>query len=143
MKKETVLALRLLPVRTFFTDEKIRRRVLETISGADGFFSFLCGKKFSGYEIHQGRTIFSSGGAIGYCVCSGTVLGTYAHGFFDSPGILRGILKKLCERKKISLPEFDDFSSVREREFSRLEKTVRESVDMEKIYSIMGLGKKK
>ncbi|MBR0032327.1 MAG: cobyric acid synthase [Treponema sp.] len=143
LKKETVLALRLLPVRTFFTDEKIRRRVLETISGADGFFSFLCGKKISGYEIHQGRTIFSSGGAIGSCVCSGTVLGTYAHGFFDSPGILRGILKKLCERKKISLPEFDDFSSVREREFSRLEKTVRESVDMEKIYSIMGLGKKK
>ena len=132
-------ALSLLPVETFFTREKTRRRVSDEVPPLEGFFSALSGKKIVGYEIHQGRTARSGGGELGACVSSGFVLGTYAHGFFDSPELLCALLGALCVRRGIPPISVPNVSSLRERELSRLEMAVRRSVDMEKIYSILGI----
>lgn len=131
----------LLPLETVFTNEKLRTVVNGILPRIEGFFSDLSALPVHGYEIHAGRS-----SASGLVTARNFVLGTYVHGFFDSPAICEGILRLLAQRKGIELP---DFSSCRleqqekqESSFKRLEQVVRESIDMKALYKIVGLQQK-
>jgi len=102
------------------------------------------GYNVSGYEIHHGKTrigdceviLESDGKALG--VTKKNVWGTYLHGIFDNDQFRRDFLNDL--RRNQGLGEIQKVSPYDlEPAFEKLAKTVRENVDMEKIYKIMGL----
>lgn len=51
----------LLPLTTWFEEEKVRTRVSGSLGELDGALSALSGKCVEGYEIHMGRTAISGG----------------------------------------------------------------------------------
>jgi adenosylcobyric acid synthase len=68
----------------------------------------------------------------------GWVLGTYVHGLFLNDGLRRGLLRRIAERKGVSLPEgegaFDQGA-----EYDKLAAHFRGSLDMGAVYRAMGL----
>ncbi|MGE4214423.1 MAG: cobyric acid synthase [Anaerotignaceae bacterium] len=143
----------LLPTKTVFAKEKTRTRVTGVIGELDGEFSVLSGLTFEGYEIHMGETevvdsrMFSSikdgeneknDGA-----CCGNVCGTYVHGIFDSGNFADGIIGILCKKKGIDIGEINcfDLEKYKESQYNLLADTVRNNMDMKKIYQILGMGK--
>jgi len=132
--------LGLLPIQTTFTKEKTKIQVNENLPNFQNAFENLSNKKVSGYEIHQGLTTDSSSKNLRICT-KNNVFGTYIHGFFDSSQIVKATLEILAKRKSIILPNFEDYESEKEKEYDRLEKIVRNSIDLEKIYEIIGIKK--
>ncbi|MNI85109.1 cobyric acid synthase [compost metagenome] len=70
----------------------------------------------------------------------GTVWGTYLHGLFHNDGLRRSWLNGLRQAKGLA-PLSATFSAaeLREQEFDRLAAAVRENLDMDAVYAIMGL----
>ncbi|MBE6004878.1 MAG: cobyric acid synthase [Lachnospiraceae bacterium] len=132
--------LGLLPLVTEFAEEKTRTRVTEELSGLSGVFSWLNGKTVTGYEIHMGRT-YGAGSENRYIDSVGNVFGTYIHGFFDSDELREAFLqilfgKKGINREHITELRYEDF---KEEQYDKLASVLRESLDMDKVYRIMGL----
>jgi len=70
------------------------------------------------------------------------VFGTYIHGIFDNDSFRRHILDLLRERKGWEPLEASEILTVyqqREKDFNKLAEVVRGSLDMDKVYEIMGL----
>ena len=66
------------------------------------------------------------------------VFGTYIHGIFENNRITEKILNIVREKKGISeLKLKETFEEYREKEFDKLEKLLRENLDIEKIYEII------
>ena len=63
------------------------------------------------------------------------IIGTYVHGLFDSPEILRRLLNTTAETHNLPKPLVTEFSM--EAEYDRLAQTVRESIDMNLINSLI------
>ena len=63
------------------------------------------------------------------------VIGTYVHGIFDSPEILRRLLNTTAETHNLPKPVIEEFSM--EAEFDRLAQTVRNSIDMDLIHNLI------
>ena len=98
----------------------------------------------SGYEIHHGKTevmdgeiiLERNGEVLG--VQSGNIWGTYLHGIFDNDKFRRIFLDDLRVRK--GLPKLNTISAYDlEPAFEKLASTVRENVDINKVYEIIGL----
>jgi len=139
--------LGLLPVVTTFDERKETRQVLGRVEADYGMLEGCRGLDFTGYEIHMGR---SEGGrepfvldgdsrrGDGALSDDGWVLGTYVHGLFLNDGLRRGMLRRIAERKGVSLPEgegaFDQGA-----EYDKLAAHFRGSLDMEAVYRAMGL----
>ena len=72
----------------------------------------------------------------------GNVYGAYVHGIFDGPGIGEALAGALAARKGLDWePEARmDYKAYREQQYDRLAQALRESLDMERIWRIMGLG---
>ena len=70
---------------------------------------------------------------------SGNIYGTYIHGIFDDAGISNTIIESL--RKNKGLPAGTaskfDLKQHKEEQYDLLAKTVRDSLDMDQIYSII------
>ncbi len=131
--------LGLLPVDTVFETGKSLKQVSGQIAGIDGCFACLNGKRFSGYEIHMGRT--SSEKEIFPVITQGNVLGTYVHGIFDEADVTGALLELLFERKGIVKPELQLISHTRqqERELDRLADELEKCLDMELIHRAIGI----
>ena len=134
--------LGLLPCETVFTRDKTRtrKRAICTSSPFDG-------AKLEGYEIHMGRTERLEGEA--FCrledggedgATSGHVFGTYLHGLFDSGELTVKLAEYLAARRGIEIPAVrpSDRAAYRGRQYDLLADAVRKSLDMERIYQIMG-----
>ena len=63
------------------------------------------------------------------------IIGTYVHGLFDSPEILRRLLDSTAETHNLPKPLVTEFSM--EAEYDRLAQTVRKSIDMNLINSLI------
>jgi adenosylcobyric acid synthase len=63
------------------------------------------------------------------------VIGTYVHGLFDSPEILRRLLNTTAETHNLPEPLIAEFSM--DAEYDRLAQVVRESIDMNLINSLI------
>ena len=143
----TETGLCLLPVKTVIGKEKIRTVYNGVVSSLTGVLSGIKDAPVTGYEIHLGETVpteeldeFTSG-KTGYC--RNNIYGTYVHGFFDNKEILKGIVKSVAEvnGKKIDVNAVSDYKDYKEVVYDKLADNLRNSLDMEYIYKILGINK--
>jgi adenosylcobyric acid synthase len=66
------------------------------------------------------------------------VLGSYIHGFFDSDEVLGALLTHFGCPAELPLISRDQ---LKEHEYDRLARELRQSLDMERIYEIVGIEK--
>ena len=129
--------LGLLPFRTEFELEKKRLQAEGRLSAVDGIFSGLSGLAFKGYEIHMGQSNFG-----GNIINAGNVYGTYLHGLFDSEAISRSLVSALFAAKGLDFTAVTafDMEAFKQEQYDLLAKALRESMDIEAVYSIMEQG---
>ena len=141
---EELNALGLLDLETIMENEKTLVQYNGKLAIDNGILKTLNNFEIKGYEIHQGitrgneknlttddRTIF---------VNRDNIIATYLHGIFDNKDFTDSLLNEIRRRK--GLEEVNDNISYEEyklKEFDKLEKLVRENVDIDEIYKIIGL----
>lgn len=71
----------------------------------------------------------------------GSIYGAYIHGVFDGPGIAETVVACLAEKKGLSMEQvqFTDYASYRQQQYDKLADILRDSLDMDAIYRMMGL----
>ena len=135
---KNINGLGLIDAETVMQSEKTCINGSKTLDGISGLFSVLNGSMAKGYEIHAGVTKIGDREII--CGGKNNVFGTYLHGLFDKKEFLNKFLNVLSAEtgKKISV----DFSyeTVKEREYDKLANMVRENMDMQAVYRILGKG---
>lgn len=152
---DEVEGIGLLPIRTEMAGEKTTHQVEFSCPQ----FRFLdLDTSFTGlhgYEIHMGQTDFTDGGEAAFRIdkrssretdsVDGRVstnrncLGTYMHGIFDNDQFRRDILNALRRKKGLEdLPVQFRLQEYKEQEYDRLAKTVREAMDMDLVYRLIG-----
>lgn len=132
-----VNGLALLPIFTVLEKEKTltRRRLIHKESNC----------QISGYEIHHGQTrstaapIFQEAGDADLGAGSGLVWGSYLHGIFDADEFRCWFVERIRSRKRLRPYEGKRPIYDLEPAFERLAQTVRQSVDMDRIYRLLGL----
>ena len=125
----------LLEMETVFAPEKVQRQTSGTFSGVTGVLEPLNGLRYEGYEIHMGRSREERPAING----GGNVYGSYIHGLFDAPGVADAVLRAVCLRQGIDpegLGAFD-MTQYRQQQYDLLARTVRQGLDMERIYRIL------
>ena len=145
-----IMGMGLLDTKTVFGRDKRTVRVKGRICGIGGIFGSLSGAEIEGYEIHMGRT--EAGGAAFAEIVNGdseipdgavnnNVYGTYIHGIFDSADMVRGIISAVMEKKGLSADCVGSFDmhAYKEEQYDKLAAAVRENVDLNRIYRIMGI----
>ncbi|MEY8353786.1 cobyric acid synthase [Lachnospiraceae bacterium 54-53] len=150
-----VRGMGLLPIRTVFGREKTRTRVSGACGEVGGILEGLSGMEVEGYEIHMGETkrsvpplsyVMESQSGSHLAKMDGcqreNVYGTYIHGFFDREGVAETVVKALMMKKGLSMEQYDGFSyeKYKEEQYDRLAMLLKDSLDMERICGIMGLG---
>lgn len=138
--------LGLLPVETSLAKEKYLSQVSGRFSNPTGILSKLKDVAYEGYEIHMGETKVVTGDveeftaeASGYC--TGNVWGSYVHGLFDNADIVKEIVEGLSRNKglDIKLNKVMNYKDLKELEYDRLAETMREYMDMNMLYNIIGV----
>jgi len=154
-RRGEVPGLGLLPVRTRFHSEKLTCQVRAHASAEIPLLGLHPGDELRGYEIHMARSAADGPapfiiGARGDGTCSdpdgcvstsGTLLGTYIHGLFDNPAACRGLVDHLRARKGLAPLAAAALSpeEIKQANFDRLADAVRSSLDMDRIYTLLGL----
>ena len=137
-----VKGLGLLPIETEFTSYKNLRQVSAITPKLSGFYEPVSDTPISGYEIHMGSSILDDSTGHEDCVITRkNVLGTYIHGIFDTPSFTQKLIKLLYEKNGIDrdIPVVEELSVTQDRELDRLADVLRQSLDLELIYRIIGL----
>lgn len=147
----------LLNINTIFQQKKITTQVEAEIEEESGVLEGLKGSIVKGYEIHMGITEFGddcipylrinnvfgreTSHVDGVRNAQGTVFGTYIHGVFDQPEFTIGLLNNLRKRKGLEIQEdsLEQFKDYKEEQYDKLADLVRENLDMEAVYKILGL----
>lgn len=143
-----IRGMELIATTTVLKKEKIRSQVRGVIPALDGIFSVLSGMEYSGYEIHMGETRangensdedFGESEAVVKTGKVTHVYGSYVHGLFDGEGIAAVILATLAKKKGIQLEDgaIMDYRSYKETQYDKLADTLREYLNMEKIYGML------
>lgn len=155
--------IRLLDIDTIFEREKVTTRVQarvyspKELGDSSPTFKFGKGPQIYGYEIHMGiscygkaaeplfEIISKNGEEVSYhdgaINAEGNVMGTYIHGIFDGVSFREGIINKIRRKKGLDERVSEPYESLRDKEIDKLADIVRENIDMNMIYSIMGLKK--
>lgn len=149
----------LLQAETVFASQKTRTRVAGIVQADKGIFASGSGRKIEGYEIHMGVTVpvkeeiglkvqpavlLEDGRLDGLCSLDGQVFGTYLHGLFDNLEWIGKILETAALKKgKILGQNRESWKEYKERQYDRLADLVRNSIDMDAVYRMMGLEVKK
>ncbi|BAS29332.1 cobyric acid synthase [Limnochorda pilosa] len=138
--------LGLLPVRTVLRPTKLTAlaRGESLLPGMEG--------PVEGYEIHMGESERAGGSSAlrlqrrnaprgevddGCWAGDGRVFGTYLHGLFDHPGFRRSFLNRVRAGKGLpTLPPAPEAPP--DEPYRRLAQALRESVDIEAVYRLMG-----
>lgn len=144
-----LVGMGLLPIVTEFAAEKRRTLITAKALPVGGVFAPLTGAQITGYEIHMGRSelkegskpLIQLGGGAYDGAQSGSVYGTYLHGFFDSGAVRDAILGALCKKRGVNLTDGAfDFAQYKERQYDLLAQGVRDALDMDLIYRILDEG---
>lgn len=150
--------LGLLNITTTFAGEKITTQVRAGVCGPGRLLTGARSCEVIGYEIHMGRTDLGDGVVPAFEIShrfggtdgimdgassiDGMVWGTYIHGIFDGACFRREIINALRVMKglpRLELPASLSAWEQRQRDYDRLAGVVRGSLDMGKIYSLLGL----
>ncbi|EPG73664.1 cobyric acid synthase CobQ [Leptospira fainei serovar Hurstbridge str. BUT 6] len=137
----TTNGLSLLPIETTLEKEKI----LKQVSGKH----LPSEKEVYGYEIHHGNTevkdsiptviVSHDGIHLGHSNQNGRVWGTYVHGIFDADEFRRSFLDKIRLRKGMQVLGGITVKYELESSLERLAMGVRNSVNINEIYRLLGL----
>jgi len=148
--------LALLDMTTEFDTEKHTTQITLEIHSADSSpLRLLHGQCGPGYEIHMGRSTYgplsvpftyssdtnNTRWQSGITNATGTIAGTYAHGFFDAAAIATNFVNSLRTHKGLAPLEdqlVERMNSLT-ADIDALAAVVRKSVDIDKIYKIAGL----
>lgn len=139
--------MELLPIETTLKQEKVRTQRKAVLQEVQGVLSDLNGKEVSGYEIHMGDTVISENGTTAQkisdnriIVSNRNVYGTYLHGIFDAEGIASVMVKRLAEKKGLvcDTSKLLSYAQFKETQYDKLADTLREYLDMDFIYGILG-----
>ncbi|MBR6399968.1 MAG: cobyric acid synthase [Firmicutes bacterium] len=141
----SICGMGLLPVKTVFSPQKTRTRTSGVFKNAGGVFSGLNGESFEGYEIHMGETdssmsLLENGKYDGMNI--GNIYGTYIHGIFDAKGVSEKIISALADKKGVDMDGIRTFNmkEYKNSQYDILANAVRQSLDMDRIYKIIGEG---
>jgi adenosylcobyric acid synthase len=134
------LGLWLLPVETFFAEEKVLGR---PEGRAIGFGD----AEVSGYEIHHGRVrryggdpLFETNEGTEGCR-SGTTLGTTWHGILESDGFRRALLLWVAGERGLDWrPGEESFAAAREAQLEKLGNLVADHVDRDAVMRLIDDG---
>jgi adenosylcobyric acid synthase len=152
--RETVEGLGLLDVDTAFAGEKRTVRLKARTMAVGGLLSGLEDVNIEGYEIHMGRTVRRGSESVfritetpdgeadypdGAVDCTGLVFGTYIHGLFHNEGFCSAFLGNL-RRLRGKGSEEGHLSFIQDEEYDKLASVVRNTVDMKKVYDLIGGG---
>lgn len=150
---EEVAGLGILPMVTEFYPQKHTVQSQGTILSDQGFLKGCKGDTVVGYEIHMGRSTLDEGHLPLFSLTAqgetnpdglqnGNSYGTYLHGVFDNDSLRSSLLNWLWERRGSRRPVEASLSqaALRESAYNELADLVRQSVDLERIRGIMGLG---
>lgn len=164
--QESVRGMELLPVTTVYEEEKTKTRISGAFGETSGIFEGLLGKELEGYEIHMGNTrllepLAYEGVARPWTfimehqsdsrrvktdgVSYGHVYGTYIHGILDHPGIAQKMAEALMKKKGYEPEQAKafDYASYKEQQYDNLAAQLREHLDMDQIYGMIGLTQEK
>ena len=156
-ESESIDGLGLLDVVTTFAKQKTTWQVRAVCNVSLGILGGLKNKEVEGYEIHMGRTlgedvspafrIVSRGGRKsnhmdGAVNPDGSIVGTYIHGLFEDAAVRRCLLSNLRRSKGIG-SETQPFTLSKDSEYDKLADHVRSNLDMDMIYRIAGIRRKK
>jgi len=152
-KVEEVHGMGLLDICTTIEEEKVTAQAVADIILDTGLFKGVMNKQITGYEIHMGSTQITGesksfltltnilgreSDIIGVVNTDEKVLGTYLHGVFDNVDFTLHIINKLREIKGIGkITSIVDYKSLKEKEYDKLAKVLRDNLDMESIYRII------
>ncbi|WP_312584421.1 cobyric acid synthase [Atlantibacter sp.] len=141
--------LGLLNVTTRFAREKVTTRVSGVAASVPcGMLQPCSQQPVSGYEIHMGETTLADGvtpmlrfgeridGAVSE---DGQVAGCYLHGLFDNGAFTRALLDALRKRKGLGPWDGDvmDYAVYKNQQFDCLAQSMRDHIDIARIYQIM------
>lgn len=140
----------LLDIKTVIKEKKQTKQVSGKLINSLSFFNLNENIIVSGYEIHMGETeVFGDSHSVfelengrldGAVNRSGTVFGTYLHGIFENDELRRSIIKTLKDKKGIVEDNSQlNYKELKDNEYNKLAKTVKDNVDLNKIRTIMGL----
>ena len=141
---EELNGLGLLDLETIMENEKTLVQYTGKLIAEEGLLKDLNNSEIKGYEIHQGLTegneknLTSDNRTV--LVNKNNIIATYLHGIFDNKDFTNNLLNEIRRRK--GLEEVNSNISYEEykiQEFDKLEKLVRENIDIEEIYKIIGL----
>ena len=141
---EELNGLGLLDLETIMENEKTLVQYKGKLVVDNGILKTLNNFEIKGYEIHQGitqgneknlttddRTIF---------VNRDNIIATYLHGIFDNKDFTDSLLNEIRRRKGLEQVNNNiSYEEYKLKEFDKLEKLVRENVDIDEIYKIIGL----
>ncbi len=134
----------LLNTETEFVENKRTIQMKGHFNRVEGIFSGLSGREFYGYEIHSGITKLEETKALNTVEPINEKAETYIHGIFDGEGIAAKIVEALLARKGLSMDDVKviDYQEYKQHQYDLLAQSVREHLDMEKVYAIVekGLG---
>lgn len=140
---KTCEGLGLLNITTVFADEKTLTQYEGRLKNTSGILENLDGEKIYGYEIHQGVSFSETEISITEdkflkAVVKDNVFGTYIHGIFENNYVTEKIINAVREKKGYSPEKLKEtFEEYREKEFDKLEKIMRENLNIKKIYEII------
>ena len=149
----------LLDIETTFIEKKRTIQMAGKFGKVQGIFSALSGQPLYGYEIHSGVTEFPEEKALtsispihenGEIMAEGSqntegklnVYGTYVHGVFDGDGIAVKIVEALLAKKGKKMEDIQtiNFAEYKRQQYDILADSIRENLDMKKIYEILKAG---
>jgi adenosylcobyric acid synthase len=152
-ERKVIEGLRLLHVKTVFNSrEKQTKQVEKSVTGNGPLLDSLRNQTIRGYEIHMGITssnfpIFGDDGAQDD---TGLILGTYLHGLFQNDNFRAALLAYLSSRPQtaqqvhkssspVLISSNESPSEIETDPYDALATAVREHLDAEALYSIIGL----
>lgn len=144
--REKIEGLNIIPCSTKLNLEKVMTR-------AEG--RLLSGEMVYGYEIHMGETTKEGNYnhlvtlekingkeeklLDGYVSEDERIMATYLHGILDGEGLREKLLNSIRKEKGIEVKKSPKYESIRETEINKLADIVREALDIDALYKIMGL----
>jgi adenosylcobyric acid synthase len=143
-------ALGLLPFSTRMNPEKVTRATTGRLSLSRLFGQPVRAMDIDGYEIHIGETMYADGAQafsilngheLDGCISADTrIFGSYLHGIFDDDRFRHTFLAAARSFHQLApVARFENWRQKRENSFNQLADTVRESLDLPRIFDWVGL----
>lgn len=141
----------LLHMKTVFREAKTRTQIRGTMIEGAGLWTDFKGQEVTGYEIHMGTSEnlggckelirLMDGRVDALANKDGSVMGSYLHGIFDTPGFAQMMVRALMAKKGMDFKNYHfDLEAHKKAEYDKLADLVRRSLDMEQIYKILEAG---